>query len=82
MRRPTAAELINHPWMVMFREALEDYQEETNMVAKPSSEQGFEHATVARQAALMHDQEVARIISSPTASDIDVTPSDSYIRSS
>lgn len=75
MRRPTASELMNHPWMVMFREALEDYQEETNMVVKPPSEQGFEHATVARQAALMHDQEVAQIISSPTASDIEATPS-------
>lgn len=63
MRRPTALELMDHPWMVMFREALEDYQEETNMADKAPSESEFEHASVARQAARMHQQEVAQIAS-------------------
>ena len=82
MRRPTAVELMDHPWMVMFREALENYQEETNMAVKsPTSEREFERATVARQAALIHDQELAEI-SSPTASDIDATPLESSTRHS
>ena len=82
MRRPTAVELMDHPWMVMFREALEDYEEETNMVVKPPTDREYERATVARQAALMHDKEVAEITSSPTPSDTDFTPFESSMRSS
>ena len=76
MRRPTAVEVMDHPWMLMFREALEDYQEETNMVIKPPdpSNPDFDRASVAQQAARMHDQEVAEIASSPTFSDVETPP--------
>jgi len=30
-RRPTALELMDHPWMVTFRQALDDYQDETQV---------------------------------------------------
>lgn len=30
-RRPTALELMDHPWMVTFRQALDDYQDETHV---------------------------------------------------
>ncbi|KAF8592011.1 Pkinase-domain-containing protein [Ramaria rubella] len=72
MRRPTAVELMDHPWMVLFREVLEDYQEEANMTVGQPPEAEFERASVARQAARMHDQEVAEI-ASPTLSDLDVS---------
>jgi len=73
MRRPTAVELMDHPWMVMFREALEDYQEETNMATKSPdpSNSNFERASMARQATRMHGQET---ISSPTFSDVEFAP--------
>ncbi|KAF8528034.1 hypothetical protein BU17DRAFT_61364 [Hysterangium stoloniferum] len=69
MRRPTAVELMDHPWMVMFRQALEDYQEETDVGGNLPSEAEFDGASVARQAAIMHDREVAEILASPTPSE-------------
>jgi len=67
VRRPTALELMDHPWMVLFRQALEDYQEETHMTDRPTPVNGeYEQATVARQAAMMQEQQVADIVKSPT----------------
>lgn len=64
MRRPLATELMDHPWMLEFREALLNY-EEAEMAASPPAnlpaEDGFEHATVARQAAIIQEKEVEHI---------------------
>ncbi|KAI0768597.1 kinase [Trametes elegans] len=64
MQRPTAIELMNHPWMLDFREKLRSYEEAENVAASPPpdmsipAEGTFEAATVARQAAILQEQEV------------------------
>lgn len=59
--RPTAFELMDHPWMLDFRKALQTY-EETEMSKSPPaempSEEAYESATVARQAAIIQEREV------------------------
>jgi len=70
MRRPTAVELLDHPWMLQFGEALLGY-EATELVASPpvSTEENFEMATVARQAAIIQEKEVEAVqMPSPTLS--------------
>ncbi len=66
VQRPTAIELMNHPWMLDFREKLHNYEEAENMAAgssPPISAEGsfFENATVARQAAILQEQETELI---------------------
>ena len=61
MRRPTANELKNHPWMVQFMDTLRSYQEEELATSPPVEvppEQDFEGGTVARQAAIMQKKEI------------------------
>lgn len=64
MKRPTAQELMDHPWMVQFMETLRIYEEE-EMASGPHgdmpSEQDFQGATVARQAAIIEQKEVEAI---------------------
>ncbi|KAF9523599.1 hypothetical protein CPB83DRAFT_910537 [Crepidotus variabilis] len=62
VRRPTADELMNHPWMLDFRETLMQY-EATELTADSSTlpPEDFENATVARQAAIIHEQEIEDI---------------------
>lgn len=72
MRRPTALELLDHPWMLQFGETLLEY-EVTELVATPPveipHEENYEMATVARQAAIIQEKEVEAIqIPSPTIS--------------
>ncbi|KAG1754991.1 uncharacterized protein EDB91DRAFT_264782 [Suillus paluster] len=72
MRRPTAVELLDHPWMLQFGETLLGY-EETELVTSPPvempTEETYEMATVARQAAIIQEKEVEAIqIPSPTLS--------------
>lgn len=72
MRRPTAVELLDHPWMLQFGETLLGY-EETELVTSPPvelpTEENYEMATVARQAAIIQEKEVEAIqIPSPTLS--------------
>lgn len=72
MRRPTAIELLDHPWMLQFGETLLGY-EETELVTSPPielpTEENYEMATVARQAAIIQEKEVEAIqIPSPTLS--------------
>ncbi|KAI0828348.1 kinase [Trametes gibbosa] len=60
--RPNAIELMNHPWMLDFREKLRSYEESENAASSTpadlSAESGtFEAATVARQAAILQEQE-------------------------
>ncbi|KIL71828.1 hypothetical protein M378DRAFT_115409 [Amanita muscaria Koide BX008] len=70
LRRPTASELMDHPWMLEFREALLSYEEAELANNPPShmpSDESYEHASVARQAAIIKEREVERIqCQSPT----------------
>lgn len=79
MARPTAMELMEHPWMVDFAEALRSYEEAELATSPPMempSESQFKAATVARQAAIMQEKEVENIASaSPSLSPLE-TPSD------
>ncbi|KAF8640337.1 hypothetical protein AX17_000009 [Amanita inopinata Kibby_2008] len=64
MHRPTATELMDHPWMLEFREALLSYEEAelaTNPPAHLPSDESYEHALVARQAAIIQEREVEQI---------------------
>lgn len=62
-QRPTAVDLMDHPWMQDFSRALHDYEEELAMsppVEMPP-EADFKSATVARQAAIIQEKEVETI---------------------
>jgi len=68
-RRPSATELMNHPWMLEFRETLLRY-EAAELKAEPTSlpaDHNYDKASVARQAAIIqeHEKEAMRR-SSPT----------------
>ncbi|KAA1468474.1 kinase [Dentipellis sp. KUC8613] len=78
LKRPSAVELMDHPWMLEFREALLHY-EEAEMAASPPvelpHEEAYGSAKVARQAAIIQEKEVEAIASlSPSMSPIE-TPS-------
>jgi len=64
IKRPTAVELMNHPWMLEFRVALLSY-EEAEIISSPPErmprEEVFGSARVARQAAIIHEKEVEAI---------------------
>ena len=63
-RRPSAFELMDQPWMLDFRKALQTY-DETEMAKIPPAEMppedAYESATVARQAAIIQEKEVEAI---------------------
>ncbi|KAI0757277.1 kinase [Daedaleopsis nitida] len=65
MQRPTAVELMNHPWMLDFREKLHSYEEAENIASEASAaippEGAYQSATVARQAAILQEQETELI---------------------
>ena len=75
IQRPSATELMYHPWMLEFREALLHYEEAemaTNPPAEMPSEEVFESASVARQAAIIQEKEVEAImIMSPSMSPVE-----------
>ncbi|KZS93229.1 hypothetical protein SISNIDRAFT_549623 [Sistotremastrum niveocremeum HHB9708] len=60
-QRPSAVELMEHHWMVVFREAMDEYEEQElpNTSNHVEQEQVYEGATVARQAAILREQEHA-----------------------
>jgi mitogen-activated protein kinase kinase kinase len=62
-RRPSAAELMNHPWMVEFKETLLRYEAAESETEQPTllSDHDYENATVARQAAIAQGQEIELI---------------------
>lgn len=64
MKRPSATELMDHPWMLEIREVLMSY-EEAEMATSPPvhmpPEEGFENASVARQAAILQEKEIEYI---------------------
>ncbi|PIL30970.1 transporter [Ganoderma sinense ZZ0214-1] len=74
MSRPTAIELMDHPWMLDFREKLENYEkaENVNTTSVPIPAGGsYEVASVARQAAILQEQETELIqAQSPSLSPI------------
>jgi mitogen-activated protein kinase kinase kinase len=67
VRRPTATELTNHPWMLEFRETLMRYGESelASEVANPSEDRNYENASVAQQAAKLKEQKVVPKSPSP-----------------
>jgi len=78
VKRPTAVELMDHPWMLEFREALRSY-EEAEMATRPPahmpSEETYENASVARQAAIIQEKEIEDIMrESPTNTPSDPSP--------
>jgi len=78
MRRPTADELTQHPWILQFMETLRSYEEEELATSPPAdmpTEQDYAGATVARQAAILQEKEVEMIVS-PITSEL-TTPSSS-----
>ncbi|KAL4243115.1 Protein kinase domain-containing protein [Abortiporus biennis] len=79
MQRPTADELMLHPWMAEFSDALRRYAEEEFATSPPNEmppESPYQSATVARQAAILQEKEVETIKSpSPIISPY-TTPSD------
>ncbi|TFY83988.1 hypothetical protein EWM64_g48 [Hericium alpestre] len=78
MKRPSAVELMDHPWMLEFREALLNYEENemaSNPPASLPAEPAFETAKVARQAAIIQEKQLEAIASeSPSMSPVE-TPS-------
>ena len=74
MARPTAIELMDHPWMLDFREKLENYEKTENAITTSATipaEGTYEAATVARQAAILQEQETELIAAqSPSLSPI------------
>jgi len=77
MRRPTAIELMNHPWMLEFREALDSYEEAEIAINPPAempSEEKYKNASVARQAAIIQEKDT-EAMTAPTPT-ITTPPSD------
>ncbi|TRM66001.1 hypothetical protein BD626DRAFT_398258 [Schizophyllum amplum] len=68
LKRPSALELMDHAWMLEFRAALATYEEEEGQAAPEEIPMGkdYEHASVARQAAIMQEKETEEIMQSPT----------------
>lgn len=64
MRRPTASELLQHRWMVDFREVLKNYEAAERANSPPAympSDESFENAIVAKQAAIIQEKQVEEI---------------------
>jgi mitogen-activated protein kinase kinase kinase len=76
MLRPSADELMNHPWILDFRETLRSYEEAEmeNPPAEMPPEEEYESASVARQAAIMQEREVEQIIDSPATTSPATSP--------
>ena len=61
-QRPSANDLMDYPWMLEFREALMSYEEVEMQTSPPVHvDESFDNASVARQAAIIHEQEVEAI---------------------
>lgn len=76
MERPSALELMNHAWMVEFREALMSYEEAENATRQAtdiSVESPQESSTAAKQAALL-PEEVDPIKSASSSTSVLATP--------
>jgi mitogen-activated protein kinase kinase kinase len=80
MRRPTAVDLMDHPWMLEFREALLSYEEAEIATSPPTempTDETFESISVARQAAILREKTTAG--ASPSTSSLEaLSDSESY----
>lgn len=80
MKRPTALELMDHPWMLDFQDLLRDFEKAelaTSPPAEMPSDPAYDNASVARQAAIEKEKEVEAIqCTSPVTSPLE-TPSGS-----
>ncbi|KAJ6626848.1 hypothetical protein B0H10DRAFT_1780354 [Mycena sp. CBHHK59/15] len=73
MRRPTAEELKEHPWLRQLQETWNTYNESD----APADDEAFDNSTAGHEAAIMHDNEVAEIRrQSPTTPSTPSTPDD------
>jgi mitogen-activated protein kinase kinase kinase len=64
MKRPSARDMQDHPWMLEFRQALLNYEEEELAASPPAEmppEETYDLASVARQAAIIQEKEVEAI---------------------
>jgi len=63
IRRPTATELMNHSWMLEFRDTLMRYgdSELTSEMVNSSEDRNYENASVARQLAILKEQEIEQV---------------------
>jgi len=73
MRRPSAEELLGHPWMMEVQEALASYEEGNSPPEVPPDE-SFANATVARQAIIIQEKEVENITRASPTSELASTP--------
>lgn len=74
LARPTATDLIEHPWMVDFSETLRNYENASldNPPAEMPAEDTYKTAKVARQAAIIQEKQVEAIQSvTPTISPLE-----------
>ncbi|KAJ3559603.1 hypothetical protein NM688_g243 [Phlebia brevispora] len=80
VQRPTAVELLDHPWMLDFQDLLRNFEKAELATSPPAelpSDPAYEKASVARQAAIEKEKEVEAIQSStPVTSPLE-TPSGS-----
>ena len=77
VKRPTAVELMSHPWMLEFAEALRNFQEAELATSPPAeipNDPAFQSASVARQAAIEKEKEVEAIQSTSPATSPLETP--------
>ncbi|KIK71379.1 hypothetical protein GYMLUDRAFT_211576 [Collybiopsis luxurians FD-317 M1] len=77
MRRPSAEELLGHPWMIEFQEALASYEEDEIANDPPAEippDENFANATVARQAIIIQEKEVENITRASPTSELASTP--------
>jgi len=66
-RRPSAFELMDHPWMLDFRKALQNY-DEAEMSKRMPSEDAYESTTIPCQAAIKKKEVEATRSASPNPS--------------
>lgn len=65
-RRPSAKELLAHPWMLEFRETLLQYEAAETETSPLPTQTNFDGASVARQETIIQAQEIESInMSSP-----------------
>ncbi|KAJ3777634.1 hypothetical protein FB446DRAFT_659779, partial [Lentinula raphanica] len=77
LHRPSADELLGHPWMIEFQEALASYEEAEIANDPPREmppEETFSNATVARQAVILQEKEVENITRLSPTSELASTP--------
>jgi mitogen-activated protein kinase kinase kinase len=75
--RPTAKDLMDHPWLAELRYGLEESDMTTSPPANMPSMNGFENGFVGRQAAIIYEKEVEQITSaspSTPTSELSIEP--------